>query len=255
MSSPQYHSQKPHLRSPELRQKLLKIAVSPHKLHTEAEIVLPKNSGGILEEQLFRSPFSRNGKGRRVLELGSGSGEFLSQWLKSHPEDDYIAFEIKRKRIWKTLRDFRKVNPDLNLHLRIVPINFNWFLEDLLPPHSFDLVIINFPDPWPKARHWKHRLVQNGFDRRIASLLREHAQIRLSTDYGPYARKILGLFRRSQYFHSFYPWPHYVREHPQDLAFSRFEKLYIGEGRRSYYFSWYIIRKIKADDFPVCGRD
>ena len=247
MPSPKLHAytQVSHRQNTELKQKLFAIATRPSKLHTEAEIVLPDTSGRIREEQLFRSEKHRkHRKYRRVLELGSGSGEFLAQWLQEHPEDDYTAFEIKSKRIRKTLAYIRKAN--LNVHLKVVPINFNWLLEDILPPRSFDIVIINFPDPWPKSRHWKHRLVQKGFDKRIHALLGKQARIYLSTDYGPYARKILSLFRQSPYFHSFYPWPHYLREHPQNLPFSRFEKIHQNEGRRSYYFCWECSRESKS---------
>ena len=219
------------MQNTELNQKLLRIATHPRKLHAESEIVLPDKFGCIHKKQLFRS-----GKRRRILELGSGSGEFLVQWLQTYPKDDYIAIEIKSKRIRKTLDYIHKAN--MKVQLRILPINFNWFLTDTLPSSSFDIVIINFPDPWPKSRHWKHRIVQPSFDRRISSLLRKRARIYLSTDYGPYARKILGLFRRSPYFCSLYPWPHYSWERPQVLPSSRFEKIHQQEGRSCYYFCW-----------------
>lgn len=219
-------------RNPKLREKLFRLATQPRKILENPEIVLPDSTGTIAKETLFR----HESKHRRVLELGSGWGEFLSEWLSNNPEDDYISFELKATRINKTLRSIRKLK--LNLHLKIIPINFNYFLESIMPLHSFDIIIINFPDPWPKKRHWKHRLVQKNFPERISQIMRNNSLLYLNTDYGPYARKILKIFRNSSSFVPEYPWPHYLRTHPDNFPYTYFEKMHLKAGLAPYYQSW-----------------
>lgn len=214
-----------------LRERLFDIATRPRPLFRAPEILLPPKGGRIAESALFRRADSRH-----VLELGSGWGEFCVSWVSEHPGDDYTAFEVKGDRVARLLRDLRRKAPEA--HVRIVPVNFEWFLEDILPSDSFDLIVINCPDPWPKRRHWKHRLVQPGFPARVRPLLRPKGEIVLSTDYGPYARRMLSAFRKSPMYEPVHPWPHYVRERPSYLPGTRFESMHNAQGLRLYYMSW-----------------
>ena len=182
--------------------------------------------------------FSENSGERRILELGAGWGEFCIEWMKSHPDHSYVAFEIKWDRIKQIIKQaeiFKLVQ------LRIVPINLNWFLEEILPQRAFDRIIINFPDPWPKKRHWKHRLVNPNFPDRIEKILRENGTVFLATDYGPYARKILSIFRNHPNFEPVYPWPHYKRVAPEEHPQTRFEAIHLNDGRLPYYQEWRLV--------------
>lgn len=213
-----------------VREKLIRISTRKRPLHKHSEIVSPQGIQAIPESVLFDDD-----KSRRILELGAGWGEFCVAWKERFPEDNYVAFEIKGDRIKKLLKGIEQ--KDLK-HIRIVPVNFNWFLEEILPPSAFDLIIINFPDPWPKKRHWKHRLVQEGFPERMAGLLRPGGEIHLATDYGPYARKMLGVMRKSPLFSPVYAWPHYLREKPPELPGTRFEQMHLEAGKLPYYQKW-----------------
>ena len=215
--------------NPVLREKLFEIARKPRAFHRHPLVILPRALEPIPSEALFPS------SGPRILELGAGWGEFCLKWLENHPEHNYVAFEIKGDRILNLLRRSDRLGIR---NLRIIPVNFNWFLESILPPEAFDSVIINFPDPWPKKRHWKHRLIQEDFPARIRSLLRRQGTVRAATDYGPYARKILRTFRNSPLFEPLYPWPHYVRTRPPELPETRFERRHARAGLRSYYQGW-----------------
>ena len=218
-----------------LREKLFSIATRKRKIQNHSAVLLPTSLAPIPTQLLFRTDKPR----RRVLELGCGWGEFLYGWLQRHPQDDYIAFEVKADRIRKSLSYLQRLNA--SVHLRILPINFNWFLEELLPSQSFDLVIINFPDPWPKKRHWKHRLIQANFTKRLSKLIRTEAKIYIATDYSPYARRILHVFRQSKTFRSIHPWPHYLRKHDETMPYTRFEMLHLTNKKSPYYFCWQYI--------------
>ena len=217
-----------------LKEKLFRLATKYRNKNTHPQIRLPDSISPIDANTLF----SGNGSEKRILELGAGWGEFCVEWMKSHPDHSYVAFEIK----WDRIKQIIKQTEIFQLaQLRIVPINFNWFLEEILPQRAFDRVIINFPDPWPKKRHWKHRLVNSHFPDRIKKILRENGTVFLATDYGPYARKILSTFRNRDDFEPVYPWPHYSRFAPADHPKTRFETIHLNDGRSPYYQEWRLI--------------
>jgi tRNA (guanine-N7-)-methyltransferase len=217
--------------------RLFSITTRHRPIHDQPEVLLPREPRSpLLPEQLFRAP-----EHRHVLELGSGWGEFAAGWLATHPDDDYVAFEIKGDRIRRTLKYVRKLDGG---HIRIIPVNFTWFLEEILPPHSFDWIIVNYPDPWPKRRHWKHRLVQPGFPQRMSELLRPRGIVHLASDYGPYARRMIRYFRGSPLFESVFPPPDYVRRRPDDMPLTRFGQITGDrEGRTPYFTRWRLREK------------
>lgn len=188
-------------------------------------IVQPDPEGLISAADLFV------GSGKRILELGAGSGELCVDWMKKHPLDSYVAFEIKWDRIRSILKSLDR-NGITNV--RIVPVNFSWFLETMLPAHSFDSIIAYFPDPWPKRRHWKHRLVQIEFPDRAIALLRQDGQIHLATDYAPYARRMLRAFKRPDFVCQM-PAPGFIRSNPFGVR-TRFQEL--TSARKPHFMAW-----------------
>ena len=218
------------MRSWELKERLFAEVRRPRPWHNRKGIVLPDRiapiDGGLLFSKARRL---------RILELGSGWGEFARSFLQEHPDTDYIAFEIKPDRILQTLSYVERIP---KAYFRIVPVNFNWFLEEILPCSAFDRIIINFPDPWPKRRHWKHRLIQPDFPSRISGLLAPEGELMIATDYGPYARKILRAFRASPLFVSLFQNPDYLRTRPPGLYPTKFERIQKSRGKRPYYMAY-----------------
>ncbi len=208
---------------PDLRAKLLSIAQQRYVDHPA--ILNPDASGRIEPDRLFSKDSTFH-----VLELGAGFGELCTHYLKEHPDHDYTAFEIKWDRIRVILKRAGSAPG-----LRIVPVDFDWFFESMLPARSFDRVIIFFPDPWPKRRHWKHRLIQPDFPERLRGLLRPGADVYLATDYSPYARRMLRIFRDSA-FRPLYPYPHFVRENPFAVT-THFEKIK-SERQKPFFMAW-----------------
>lgn len=215
---------------PDIREKLFRISTKPRALHARAGVILPETPAPIPVERLFSRPQSR-----RILELGAGWGEFCARWCQQHPTDEYLAFELKGDRVRRLLRKLERAGIE---RVKILPINFNWFLEEILPRAAFDLIIINFPDPWPKKKHWKHRLIDADFPGRMLPLLRPGGRIHAATDYGPYARRILRAFRDSPHFRSVFQDPDYRRQAPADFPATRFEEIHRARGLRSYYQCW-----------------
>lgn len=218
----------------ELRQRLLAIVRRPSKLKNHPAVLVPPESGAFSSSDIFASDTSVH-----LLELGSGWGEFAIQWLGAHPGHEILALEAKPDRIYHTLKEAERRQV---AGLKMLQLNFNWFLEEFLPPQSYDWIIVNFPDPWPKRRHWKHRLVQPGFAERMAPLLRAGGVLHLATDYAPYARRMLSVMRASPLFEPVFQNPDYRRERPEGFPATKFERMQASQGYRPYFMQWRLRR-------------
>ena len=94
------------------------------------------------------------------VELGSGDGSFLVEYARRHPERNFIGVERLLGRARKTERKARQAGLG---NLRGVRIESSYFLEFLLPRHSARALHVYFPDPWPKRKHRRHRLINDRF--------------------------------------------------------------------------------------------
>ena len=216
--------------APSLRSKLFGIASRTRSYSDHPAIIQWKEYGPLSAEELFAFP-----ERRRILELGSGWGEFAIAWCRTF-SDSYVAMEIKPDRIHATLKKIDRFGLS---NLRILPVNFEWFLEELLPAQSFDGIIVNFPDPWPKKRHWKHRLIQDAFPKIAHSLTRPGAFLHIATDHGPYSRRILQRFRKSpDLWSSNMNAPGYSLVRPEGIPETYFERVQSRLGYRPRFMQW-----------------
>lgn len=129
--------------------------------------------------------------GRRaplVLEIGFGDGESLATMAKINQEVDYLGVEVHRPGIGHLL--LRATELDLR-NLRIVCSDAVEILKRYFPDESLDRVQIFFPDPWPKARHRKRRLIQPPFASLLVPKLKPAGQLHVATDCEDYAYSIL----------------------------------------------------------------
>ncbi|TGK21078.1 tRNA (guanosine(46)-N7)-methyltransferase TrmB [Leptospira fluminis] len=184
--------------------------------------ILPESK--LKKSDLFASDF-----GTYYLELGSGWGEVAIELAQTHPEIGYVLMEKKADRIRKTIKAASRLKLT---NVKILSVNFNWFLEDIFADGSFEEILLNFPDPWPKKRHHKHRTLSPRFLDSIHRLLVPGGRFRFATDYGPYARKGIGYFRRDPRFRSVGAEYSLFRK---DFPVSYFEKTKREEGSRIYY--------------------
>ena len=119
-----------------------------------------------------------------TVEIGSGQGHAIVSAAASHPDRDYLAVEVFRAGLARTMLDADRAGAR---NLRLVEANAPEVLETLLPEASADEVWVFFPDPWHKARHNKRRLVKEGFGATVARALRDGGVLRLATDWEDYA--------------------------------------------------------------------
>jgi len=137
--------------------------------------------------------------GRRaplVVEVGSGSGDAVLAGAAATPERDHLAFEVWRPGIAQALARLPEPPP---ANLRFVEADAAQALGHLLGPGSVTELWTYFPDPWPKTRHHKRRLVTPAFADTVARVLRPGGLWRLATDWPDYAehiRAVLGAHDR-----------------------------------------------------------
>jgi len=156
-----------------------------------------------------------------VCELGCGHGHFLAAFAAAHPDRVCVGLDISRERIARGIRkrDRAKLS---NLHF--LHAEAGAFLEALPPGAKISDFYILFPDPWPKRRHHKNRLLQPDFLQAAARRAGRGARLFFRTDYEPYFRAVESLLARDPSWEiTAGPWP--------------FEQVTVFQSRAPHHFS------------------
>jgi tRNA (guanine-N7-)-methyltransferase len=125
-----------------------------------------------------------------ILEIGCGMGETTIQIASCHPETDYLGVEVHAPGVGSLLKQARERGLT---NLRILKHDAVEVVRHMLPQESLNGVHIFFPDPWPKKRHHKRRLIQPAFVRLLASRLVPGGYLHLATDWQEYAEQMLAV--------------------------------------------------------------
>lgn len=134
-----------------------------------------------------------------TLEIGFGNGDNLSALAAAHPERNYLGIEVHRPgvgRLLLALEEHRLSN------VRVICHDAVEVLTHRIAPQILDEVLILFPDPWPKKRHHKRRLVQAPFAELVSDRLRAGGVLRLATDWQPYADAVLEVLSANPRLHN-----------------------------------------------------
>ncbi|HWY77985.1 MAG TPA: tRNA (guanosine(46)-N7)-methyltransferase TrmB [Verrucomicrobiae bacterium] len=131
------------------------------------------------------------------VELGSGDGSFLAQYAQRHPDRNFLGVERLLGRLRKLDRKGRRAGLT---NLRGLRIESGYFLEYLLPPRSVSALHIYFPDPWPKRKHRKNRLVNERFIEVTHRALDDHGAVYLRTDDEDYFSQMTAVFAGTSRF-------------------------------------------------------
>ena len=132
-----------------------------------------------------------------VCEIGSGMGEASSQIAYENPESGYLAVEVHKPGIGALL--IRANNLGVK-NLRVINEDIYLVLKENITDSSFDAFHIFFPDPWPKRRQHKRRLLSSEFIETLATKLKPGGRINIATDWQPYAKEIESNFSASKSF-------------------------------------------------------
>lgn len=168
--------------------------------HEALEIVLPHVliKDGIFTEEGIPS----NRPAPLYLEIGFGNGEFLYESALKNPGHDFIGIEVFMSGVAKLLRrmtgyDNSKLPYPHNI--RVIIGDARHALEEYIPTRSLDGIYILFPDPWPRKRHHKRRLITGGFATLLHTRLKDNGFVVTVTDHKVYAAQISESFLYSGY--------------------------------------------------------
>ncbi len=125
------------------------------------------------------------------VELGAGDGSFLAAYAQAHRELNFIGVERLLGRLRKIEKKSKRAGLD---NVRLLRIEAEYFTRYLLPANSVAAIHIYFPDPWPKRRHWKNRLINPEFTRVLQRILISSGVVYLRTDDKPYFAQMVESF-------------------------------------------------------------
>ena len=149
-----------------------------------------------------------------IMEIGFGMGEATAIIAKNHPNNGYIAVDVHPPGIGKLLG--RIVENGLT-NLRVIEDDVHIVLPHMFEDESLDAIHLYFPDPWPKKKHNKRRIVNDGFLALIHPKLKKGGYIHIATDWVPYAISMQEVFATSTLFTGG------VIEKPESRPVTRFE--------------------------------
>lgn len=159
------------------------------------------------------------------IEYCSGNGEWIIERAKANPHLNWFAVEKKFKRvrkIWVKLQQLQLNN------LIVVCGDAKDFIEFYLKDASIEAIYINFPDPWPKDKHAKHRLLQGDFIKEMQRTLKEGKRVTIVTDDPDYSLQIIN--EMGDLFTSIYPAPFYI-EKGEEYGTSYFNRFFSEKGK------------------------
>ena len=132
-----------------------------------------------------------------VLDIGFGNGEALAALAMQHPQLNFLGVEVYRPGIGALLR---KLTEAKLTNVRVINIDVVVLLQKHIATTSLASVLIWFPDPWPKKRHHKRRLIQPEFLKLVASRLVDKGELHIATDWQPYAMHIQEIVKQRNLF-------------------------------------------------------
>ena len=134
---------------------------------------------------------------RIVMEIGFGMGEATAQIAAADPTTGFLAVEVHRPGIGKLLSRIEELELK---NVRTIEGDAFEVFEEMIVDSSLDGVHLFFPDPWPKARHFKRRIVNQEFIAAVATKLKPGAFFHIATDWHPYAEWIAEEFTKQSFF-------------------------------------------------------
>jgi len=165
------------------------------------------------------------------IEYCSGNGDWILKKAMENPHLNWVAVEYQFERvrkIWAKIKNFNLSN------LFIISGEAMTFTKNYISDASVEKVFVNFPDPWPKKRHHKHRLMQTSFIEELYRILLPNGGITFVTDDSDYLQWTLDLLLKNLRFQSLHPEPYYATN-LFNYGSSYFESLWKEKGKTLHY--------------------
>lgn len=169
---------------------------------------------------------------QRTLEIGFGNGEILAHLAVQNPAADFVGIEVHRPGVGHLLL---KLEQRGLTNVRVIQEDAVEVLHRQLPDASLDRILILFPDPWPKKRHHKRRLVQPAFTELLAKKLKSGGKVQMATDWEAYADYMLEVMEDNNSFRNLEGSGSFAHR-PTALPVTKFED----RGKRLGHKVWYL---------------
>ena len=168
------------------------------------------------------------------LEIGFGMGNFLIEMAAKESGSNFIGIDFYHKGIRKIMTRIKNLQLE---NIRIVYGDIRNKISILFQDGELDTVYINFPDPWPKKRHIKRRLIKPEFIFQLAKKMGAEGKACLATDSESYAYEMLDYFNSEIRFQNMDDNLGFLKERI-DLPKSKYEKNYINAGEKIFYLEY-----------------
>jgi tRNA (guanine-N7-)-methyltransferase len=166
-----------------------------------------------------------------ALEIGCGIGDFIVKTATDQPDRNFVAIDYYNKGCWKTCRRIDRAGLG---NVRVLRVEARSFISDMIAPESLSAVYINCPDPWPKKRHRKRRLVNREFMKFLKGFLAPGADFYFATDFDDYGEDVAAmLFAQEGYANMLSP--DLYRHELEGYHLSKYMQKFMGMGKRIYF--------------------
>ncbi|NGX63394.1 MAG: tRNA (guanine-N(7)-)-methyltransferase [Candidatus Anoxychlamydiales bacterium] len=179
------------------------------------------------KHQLFNEDIVFENDNNIAIEYCSGNGDWIIEKAKTNPNINFIAVEMKFERarkIWVKMHNQNLKN------LFVVLAEAFTFTKFYLKDRDVFEVFINFPDPWPKKKHKKNRLIKKAFLKDVARVLKKDSFITIVTDHISYRDEIIDTFLKSLEYRAVFQKPYFV-QNIQNFGSSFFDTLFKSKGK------------------------
>jgi tRNA (guanine-N7-)-methyltransferase len=170
-------------------------------------------------------------KGESALEIGFGDGDFLIEMAGRKAEWNFVGIEIKEKRFRKAVK---RAESEKIMNVKFLVMDARIALEEVFSPETFREVYINFPDPWPKVRHKKHRIINSDFLEKLSRIMKPKGALEVASDHKEYLSYILDVVDETVTFERAFLPPAYVSSLP-DRPQTKYEMEFKKKGKEIYY--------------------
>ena len=166
-----------------------------------------------------------------ALEIGCGIGDFIAKTAADFPERNFIAIDYYNKGCDKTCRRLEKHGLT---NVRVLRVEAREFITGQIPENSLCAVYVNCPDPWPKKRHRKRRLVNSAFVEFLKGYMMPGADFFFATDFEDYGEDVAGFMPQQQGFRNMLL-PDLSRDDLEGYHRSKYMMKFMAEGKRIHF--------------------
>jgi tRNA (guanine-N7-)-methyltransferase len=169
-----------------------------------------------------------------ALEIGCGIGDFIVQTAADLPDRNFIAIDFYNKGCWKTCR---RIDRAALSNVRVLRVEARRFIAEQVPKGGLAALYINCPDPWPKKKHRKRRLVNRQFMESVREHLAPGAEVFFATDFDDYGFDVAGMLAGLPGFENRLA-PDLYRHELAGYHLSKYMRKFMAEGKKIYFIHY-----------------